>query len=126
MIKEYNESKEDKDNKIDLLTTMEILEDILKFIEDSVLNNKKYEVLLPRMINYFLDNIRYSYQEIKTQYDDQIKNLKHEKDIVQSVLDQTKDMFNKNKENFENEIKSYKDQILQQRLDVNLTVKSLV
>ena len=119
LIKEYNDSKEDKENKIDLMITIEILEDIIRFIDDSVLNNRKYEILLPRMINYFLDNIRYSFKEIKTQYDDQIKTSKHERDVVQSVLEQTKEMFIKNKETLENEIKSYKEQFLQQRLDVN-------
>jgi gas vesicle protein len=100
------------------LTTLEILEDIIKFVDNSVLNNRKYELLLPRMINYFLDNIRYSYKEIKSSFDDQIKTLKHEKEVVQSVLEQTKELFNKNKETLENEIKSYKEQLLQQRLDV--------
>lgn len=120
MIKEYNDSKDDKKSKIDLLTTIEILEDIIKFVDESVLNNKKYEILLPRMINYFLDNIRYGYKEIKNTFDDQIKALKHEKDVLQSVLDQTKELFSKNKETLENEIRSYKEQLLQQRLDVNI------
>ncbi len=106
------------------MTTIEILEDIIKFIDESVLNNKKYEILLPRMINYFLDNIRYGYKEVKSAFDDQIKVLKHEKDVVQSVLDQTKELFSKNKETLENDIRSFKEQLLQQRLDVNIKVKN--
>lgn len=120
LIKEYNDSKEDKSNHVDLLTTLEILEDIIKYIDDSNLNQRKYELLLPRMINFFVDSIRSSFQKFKATYDEQIKSLKHERDVLQSVLDQTKELFNKNKETLENEVRSYKEQLLQQRLDVNV------
>lgn len=71
-------------------------------------------------MNYFLDNIRFTYKEIKTGYEDQIKALKQEITVHKNIIEQTKEMYNKTRESLENDNKTLKEQMLSQRLDVIL------
>lgn len=113
LVKEYNEN-----NNIDILTILEVFSEIHKFIDDSVTNAKKYEVIYPLINKFFIDNIKKSFLEDKQKQEIQVNLLKSEKESLQSLLQQTKKLMDSNRSEFEREIKKIKDDSQQARLDL--------
>lgn len=115
IIKEY---KDENSDNTDCFFILDILQDVLKFVDESVANSKKHELVYPSVLEYFISVLKKSFKETKSSTDTEISILKHEKNVLQGIIDKTKEMMDKGREEYENQIKEIKDEQLNQRLDV--------
>lgn len=113
IIKEFSENN---DESIDVLTILEVLGEVQQFIEESVSNNKKYEVIYPRVLGFFSDQIKKTYTEYRSKVELEINGLKAEKDSLQNIVSQTKKLIEFNREQYEKEINKSKEEMQQMRL----------
>lgn len=114
IIKEYQSNIETHD----VFTCLELVDDVFKFIDESVPNQRKYELIFPETLEFFIKYLRKGFKENKNKNDGEISKLLHEKNVLQGIIDKTKDMFDKSRDEYDSQIRDLKDQLLQQRLDV--------
>lgn len=114
IIKEYSENND----TTDVFTCLELVEDVFKFIDDSVPNVKKYEQIYPEILEFFVKILKTGFRESKNKYESEVSELKHEKTVIQGIIDKTKDIMVRTKEEYEDQIRELKDQLLTSRLDV--------
>ena len=97
-----------------------MIEDVFKLIDDSVTSDKKYELIYPVLLNFFIDLFKKGFKIIKSNYENQISNLTQDKTLLQSMLDKTKDTLEKTQEDYEIQVRELKDNKMNLRLEVNL------
>jgi hypothetical protein len=115
IIKEYSENNDTGD----VFTCLELVEDVFKFIDESVPNVKKYEHIYPEILEFFIKILKKGFREDKSKYESEITNLKHEKNVLQGIIDKTKEILDRSREDYESQIRELKDQMLNMRLDVS-------
>ena len=114
LIEEYKGNKELNG----IFTCLDTVEEVLKFIDDAQVNEKKYEVMYPKIINYFTTFLKKEVMEQKAKNDEEKNSLKHEKTVLQGLVDKTKSMLETTRETYEKQIKELKEENLENRIDV--------
>ncbi len=97
-----------------------MIEDVFKLIDDSVTSDKKYELIYPILLNFFIDLFKKGFKIMKSNYEDQICILNQDKNVLQTMLDKTKDTLEKTQEEYETQVRELKDNQMNLRLEVNL------
>lgn len=114
IIKEYSENNDSND----VFICLELIDDVFKFIDESVPNVRKYELIYPQTLEFFLKFLKKGFKDMKSKSESEITTLKHEKGVLQGIIDKTKDILNTTRDEYENQIKDLKEQLLNSRLDV--------
>jgi hypothetical protein len=114
--------KEYKNNNLsgDVYACLDLVEDVFKFIDESVPNVRKYDIIYPEIVDFFVKFMKKGYKDNKSKFENEINTLKHEKNVLQGIIDKTKDILDKTRDEHEEQIKELKEQILASRLEVRL------
>lgn len=112
------EFSENNDENVDVLTLLDVMGEVQLFLEDSVSNSLKYEVIYPKVMTYFTEQLKKTYTDQKNKYEIEINGLKAEKDSLQNIIQQTKKQMEKNKDDYENEINKTKEEMQNLRLNL--------
>ena len=118
LIEEYKKNKELNE----LFTCLDTIEGVLKFIDDSQVNDIKYEVMYPKIINYFTTFLKKEIMEQKSKNEEEKNNLKHDKEVLQGIVDKTRAMLDTTRENYEKQIKELKEENLENRIDLEAKI----
>ena len=118
LIEEYKKNKELNE----LFTCLDTIEGVLKFIDDSQVNDIKYEVMYPKIINYFTTFLKKEIMEQKSKNEEEKNNLKHDKEVLQGIIDKTRAMLDTTRENYEKQIKELKEENLENRIDLEAKI----
>ena len=118
LIEEYKKNKELNE----LFTCLDTIEGVLKFIDDSQVNDIKYEVMYPKIINYFTTFLKKEIMEQKSKNEEEKNNLKHDKEVLQGIVDKTQAMLDTTRENYEKQIKELKEENLENRIDLEAKI----
>ena len=122
IMKEYS----DNNDTNDVFICLELVEDVFKFIDESVPNTRKYELIYPQTLEFFIKFLKKGFKELKSKHENETTTLKHEKTVLQGIIDKTKSMLDSTREENENQVRDLKDQILNMRIDVGIILIILV
>jgi hypothetical protein len=115
ILKEYKSNNQDED----VYTSLDLIEDVFKFVDESVDNSRKYELIYPKVLEFFVGSLKKGFRENKLKYENEIKFIQHESNLLQNVAEKTKEKLETEREENEAIIKKLKEEILSMRLDVN-------
>jgi hypothetical protein len=115
MIKEYKQNNEDDD----IIAALDLVEDVFKVVEETVTSEKKYPIIYPKLIDFFIGIFKKGFNVYKTKTDFTIKQLSQETDHLHGLLEKQKDNFERIKDDYESQIKELKDGHINLRLEVN-------
>ena len=118
LIEEYKKNPELNE----VFGCLDTIEDIFKFIDDSEINEKKYEIIFPQIMQFFVNLIKKSVKDNKTKNEEEISNLKHEKSVLEGLVEQTKKMLKESNEKYEKQISDLKEENLENRLDLEAKI----
>ena len=118
LIEEYKKNPELNE----VFGCLDTIEDIFKFIDDSEINEKKYEIIFPQIMQFFVNLIKKSVKDNKTKNEEEISNLKHEKSVLEGLVEQTKKMLKETNEKYEKQISDLKEENLENRLDLEAKI----
>ena len=118
LIEEYKKSPELNE----IFACLNAIEEILKFIEQSETNEKKYEVMYPKIISFFIDFLKKEFTENKNKNEQKIKELENEVVFSQELLEKHKKILDETRENYEKQIKEIKEENLENRIDLEAKI----
>ena len=118
LIEEYKKSPELNE----IFACLNAIEEILKFIEQSDTNEKKYEVMYPKIISFFIDFLKKEFTENKNKNEQKIKELENEVVFSQELLEKHKKILDETRENYEKQIKEIKEENLENRIDLEAKI----
>ena len=102
---------------------LDTVEDILKFVDDyKEISETKYEVMYPKIISFFINYLKKGVRDDKTRNEEEKSKLQHEKNLLQGLIDKTKQMMESNREQYEKQIKDLKDEQLENRIDLEAKI----
>jgi GTPase SAR1 family protein len=104
-----NEYKESNDTG-DVFVALDLIEDVFKLIDESVSNVKKYELIYPVLLNFFIDLFKKGFKNIKSKHENDINKLTQERNIMQGLLDQAKETLKQTREEYECQVSELKEQ----------------
>lgn len=87
-----------------------MIEDVFKLIDESVSNVKKFELIYPTLLNFFIDIFKRGFKSIKSKHESDVSKLNQEKNIIQDLLDRNKDMLKQTRDEYEGQISELKEQ----------------
>lgn len=114
IIKTFNETKKEED----VFSILDSFEDIINYINSSIKNDKKHELITPKMVELVTLKLKKGFKAEQMKLVSEIGILKHEKTVMQAQLDKVKDNYDKLKSDNESLIAELKEQILNLKLDV--------
>ena len=118
LIEEYKKNPELNE----IFSCLDTIEDIFKFVAESEINEKKYEVMYPQIIQFFVELLKKAVKENKSKNEELISNLKHEKNVLEGLVEQTKKMLKDTNEKYEKQINDLKEENLENRLDLEAKI----
>ena len=118
LIDEYKKNPELNE----IFSCLDTIEDIFKFVSESEINEKKYEVMYPQIIQFFVELLKKEAKENKSKNEEAISNLKHEKNVLEGLVEQTKKMLKDTNEKYEKQISDLKEENLENRLDLEAKI----
>ena len=113
LIEEYQKSPELNE----IFACLNTIEEILKFIEQSDTNEKKYEIMYPKIVSFFIDFLKKEFKENKNKNEQKIKELENEIIFSKELLEKHKKILDETRENYEKQIKEIKEEYLENRID---------
>lgn len=102
----------------EVYSCVDYIDEVLKFIDETPINDKKYEVMYPKVLQYFIEFLKSGLKESKTKNEMEKNNLKNEISILKNVNEKTKEIIDLNKETYEKHVKELKDEHLETRINV--------
>ena len=78
--------------------------------------------MYPKIINYFTTFLKKEIMEQKSKNEEEKNNLKHDKEVLQGIVDKTQDMLDTTRENYEKQIKELKEENLENRIDLEAKI----
>jgi DNA repair exonuclease SbcCD ATPase subunit len=118
LINEYKNN----DKPIDTLSLMELFREIYKFIDDSIRNSMKYEVIYPKITSFFIDHLKNQYNKERQKYNEERQKLISEKESLENLLTQHKKMNETLKNERDKEIERLKQDCQNVRLDLEARI----
>jgi hypothetical protein len=114
IIEEYRQNND----VTDIITALDLVEDVFKVVDESMTSENKYSIIYPVLIDFFVGIFKKGFNVYKGKTDMAIKNLNQEKDHLQGVIEKQRDNFEQAKDDYESQIKELKETHLNLRLDV--------
>lgn len=118
LIQEYKNNPELNE----IFACLDTIEDVLKFIDEANVNERKYEIMYPQIIQYFVEFLKKGVQETKVKSEEEKFRLKSENTVLQGIVDKTKEMLEKNREDYDKQISELKEENLENRIDVSILI----
>ena len=78
--------------------------------------------MYPKIINYFTTFLKKEIMEQKSKNEEEKNNLKHDKEVLQGIVDKTQAMLDTTRENYEKQIKELKEENLENRIDLEAKI----
>lgn len=114
IIKTFNDSKTNDD----VFSILDSFDDIINYINGSIKNEKKHDLITPKMIELVTLKLKKGFKSEKMNLESEIGILKHEKSVLQNQYDKLRDNHDKLRMDNDNMINDLKDQILTLKIDV--------
>ena len=118
LIDEYKKNPELNE----IFSCLDTIEDVFKFVAESEINEKKFEVMYPHIIQFFVELLKKSVKENKSKNEEIMSNLKHEKNVLEGLVEQSKKMLKETNEKYEKQINDLKEENLENRLDLEAKI----
>ena len=118
LIEEYKKSPELNE----ISACLDTITEVLNFIDKSNTNEKKYEIMYPKIVNFFIDFIKKEYKEVKINSEQKINELQQELIYNQELLEKNKKMLEETRNNHEIEMKEIKEEALENRIDLEAKI----
>ena len=118
LIEEYKKSPELNE----IFACLDTISEVLNFIDKSDTNEKKYEVMYPKIINFFIELIKKEFKETKMKNEQKLNELQQELIYNQELLEKNKKILEEMRNNYENQIKEIKEENLENRIDLEAKI----
>ena len=118
LIEEYKKSPELNE----IFACLNTIDEVLKFIEQSDTNEKKYEVMYPKIISFFIEFLKKEFNENKNKNEQKIKELQQELIFSQELLEKHKKIIDETRDTYERQIKEIKEDNLENRIDLEAKI----
>ena len=106
----------------EIFACLNTIDEVLKFIEQCDTNEKKYEVMYPKIISFFVDFLKKEFNENKKKNEQKINELQQEVIFSQELLEKHKKILNETREEYEKQIKEIKEENLENRIDLEAKI----
>ena len=118
LIEEYKKSPELNE----IFACLNTIEEVLQFIKQCDTNEKKYEVMYPKIISFFMDFLKKEFNENKNKNEQKIKDLQQEIIFSQELLEKHKKILDETRDAYEKQIKEIKEENLENRIDLEAKI----
>ena len=118
LIEEYKKSPELNE----IFACLDTVSEVLNFIDKSDTNEKKYEIMYPKITNFFLEKIKKEYKEKKIKDEQKINELQQELIYNQELLEKNQKILEETRNNYEIQIKEMKEENLENRIDLEAKI----
>lgn len=118
LIEEYKKSPELNE----IFACLDTIDEVLKFIEQCDTNEKKYEVMYPRIISFFTQFLKKEFNENKNKNEKKINELQQELLFSKELLEKNKAILNETRATYEKQIKEMKEENLENRIDLEAKI----
>ena len=122
IIEEYEKTNKET-NDFDTLTLLDFFEELLKLVDDSFSNAKKYEIIYPKVNKYFINKLRNNFLEESNKFKIEKNKLNSEKESLLNLIDQTKKLSESNKAEYELELNRIKEDMASNRLNFEAKIE---
>ena len=106
----------------EIFACLNTIDEVLKFIEQCDTNEKKYEVMYPKIISFFVDFLKKEFNENKKKNEQKINELQQEVIFSQELLEKHKKILDETREEYEKQIKEIKEENLENRIDLEAKI----
>ena len=118
LIEEYKKSPELNE----IAACLDTITEVLSFIDKSNTNEKKYEIMYPKIVKFFIEFIKKEYKESKINSEQKINELQQELIYNQELLEKNKKILEETRNNHEIEMKEIKEEALECRIDLEAKI----
>ncbi len=118
LIEEYKKSPELNE----IFACLNTIDEVLKFIEQCDTNEKKYEVMYPKIISFFIDFLKKEFTENKNKNEQKVKELQQEIIFSQELLEKHKKIIDETRDTYEKQLKEIKEENLENRIDLEAKI----
>ena len=118
LIEEYNKSPELNE----IFACLDTVGEVLNFIDKSDTNEKKYEIMYPKIVNFFLEKIKKEFKDKKIKDEQKLNELQQELIYNQELLEKNKKILEETRNNYEIQIKEMKEENLENRIDLEAKI----
>ena len=118
LIEEYKKSPELNE----IAACLDTITEVLNFIDKSDTNEKKYEIMYPKIIKFFLDFLKKEFKEKKMKDEQKLNELEQELIYNQELIEKNKKILEETRNNYENQIKEIKEENLENRIDLEAKI----
>ena len=118
LIDEYKKSPELNE----IFVCLNTIGEILQFIEQCDTNEKKFEVMYPKIISFFMDFLKKEFNENKNKNEQKIKELQQEIVFSHELLEKHKKKLDETRDAYEKQIKEIKEENLENRIDLEAKI----
>ena len=118
LIEEYKKSPELNE----IFACLDTVSEVLNFIDKSDTNEKKYEIMYPKITNFFLEKIKKEFKEKKIKDEQKINELQQELIYNQELLEKNQKILEETRNNYEIQIKEMKEENLENRIDLEAKI----
>ena len=118
LIEEYKKSPELNE----IVACLDTITEVLNFIDKSDTNEKKYEIMYPKIIKFFLDFLKKEFKEKKMKDEQKLNELEQELIYNQELIEKNKKILEETRNNYENQIKEIKEENLENRIDLEAKI----
>ena len=118
LIEEYNKSTELNE----IFACLDTVGEVLNFIDKSDTNEKRYEIMFPKIVNFFLEKIKKEFKDKKIKDEQKLNELQQELIYNQELLEKNKKILEETRNNYENQIKEIKEENLENRIDLEAKI----
>ena len=101
---------------------LDTIDEVFKFVEESNTNEKKYEVMYPKILNYFINLLKKGVKEQKNENENIINKLKNENSLLKELVEKQKNILENTRENYEKQIKELREENYENRIDLEAKV----
>ena len=118
LIEEYNKSPELNE----IFACLDTVGEVLNFIDKSDTNEKRYEIMYPKIVNFFLEKIKKEFKDKKIKDEQKLNELQQELIYNQELLEKNKKILEETRNNYEIQIKEIKEENLENRIDLEAKI----
>ena len=118
LIEEYKKSPELNE----VFACLDTIDEVLKFIEQCDTNEKKYEVIYPKIISFFIEFLKKEFNDSKNKYEKKISQLQQDLIFSKDLLEKHKKILDETRETYEKQIKEIKEENLENRIDLEAKI----
>ena len=114
LIEEYKKSPELNE----IFACLNTITEVLNFIDKSDTNEKKYEIMYPKIISFFIEFLKKEFKDNKMKNEQKMNELQQELIYNQDLLEKNKKIIEETRNNYEIQLKEIKEENLENRIDL--------